>query len=111
MTDPSNLSFSAQTDIILEQIQTSLEQHEKLEDLEIDLIDGVLKISLPDQSQIIINRQSAAKQIWLACSQGPAYFALDPQSQQWQDTKTKQSIKTSIAQILSNALKESIILD
>lgn len=64
--------------------------------LDEDLIDidaarsgGMLTLSLPNRSQLIINMQPPLHELWLAARQGGFHFRFAGE-QRWQDTRTGQ---------------------
>ncbi len=105
------VSFSVKASQLLESLLDCLESAEALEDVDIDLIDGVMTIEFEDGAQIIVNRQSSAGQIWLASPLGPAHFNFDEASNDWLDDKTSVSLKTTMEQAFSKKLGQAIQLD
>jgi CyaY protein len=100
-------SFAVAVENTLTELLTRIE--ERAADVECDLVDSVLTLLLPDGSQIIINRQEAVQQIWLACSDGPARFSA--KDDQWLDSKTGESLTTALGRLLSHRLHDHIVLD
>ena len=88
---------------LLNRIETSAPE------VESDLVDNVLTLLLPDDSQIILNRQEAVQQIWLACSDGPARFS--PQDGTWRDSQSGESLEHAIGRLLSLRLDHPVSLD
>ena len=78
-------------------------------EVESDLVDSVLTLLLPDDSQIIINRQEAVQQVWLACSDGPARFAR--QDGRWRNSQTGESLEDAVSRLLSLRLDHPVALD
>ncbi len=78
-------------------------------EVESDLVDSVLTLLLPDDSQIIINRQEAVQQVWLACSDGPARFA--QQDGTWRNSQTGESLEDAVSRLLSRRLGHPVTLD
>ncbi|MHB1201512.1 MAG: iron donor protein CyaY [Acidithiobacillus sp.] len=77
-------------------------------EVEGDLVDSVLTLILPDDSQIIINRQEAVQQIWLACSDGPARF--DQVGEAWLDSQSHEPLNAAVGRLLGKRLGRSIAL-
>jgi CyaY protein len=107
----SEVSFSNKALLLLETLQEKMELVEALEDLDIDLIDGVLTVEFEDGSQMIINRQSSAEQIWVASPLGPAHFSFDEDRKDWLDDKTSVSLKNTLEQAFSNKLGLTVNLE
>ena len=81
-----------------EAIATTLSRIEKTVDtwLQDDVIDidsartgGMLTLSLPDRSQLIVNAQPPLQELWLAARRGGFHFRLDQQGA-WRDTRSGQ---------------------
>jgi len=79
-----------------EAIQATLSRIETAVDkwLEGDVIDidaartgGMLTLSLPNRSQLIVNAQPPLQELWLAAKRGGFHFKMGPGGQ-WLDTKT-----------------------
>jgi CyaY protein len=79
-----------------EAISTTLARIERTVDgwLEDDVIDidaartgGMLTLSLPDRSQLIVNAQPPLQELWLAARRGGFHFKRDDQGA-WRDTRS-----------------------
>ncbi|MFT3857928.1 MAG: iron donor protein CyaY [Aquabacterium sp.] len=79
-----------------EAISTTLSRIESTVDawLEGDVIDidsarngGMLTLSLPNRSQLIVNAQPPLQELWLAAKRGGFHFRMGPAGQ-WLDTKS-----------------------
>jgi CyaY protein len=103
-------SFSVIAEQTLEQIAESLEELEALEDADIDMIDGVLTVEFEDGSQMILNRQEAAGQIWLASPEGPAHFGQSGDGDEWLNDKNGEELITVLGRIISNKTGTSVSL-
>ena len=101
-------SFAAAVE---ECLQALLEQIEaQAPDVEADLIDSVLSLRLPDDSEIILNRQEAVAQIWLACSDGPARFDHEA-SGAWVDARSGRTLPAYLGNILQQRLGQTVELE
>ncbi len=79
------------------------------DELEADLAGGVLKIAFPDGRNCIINRQSAASQIWVAEGASAWHFMRQP-SGEWLDTKGKGSLTAVLCEVLTRRLGKTVTL-
>lgn len=79
-----------------EAISTTLARIERTVDiwLQDDVIDidaartgGMLTLSLPDRSQLIVNAQPPLQELWLAARRGGFHFKLD-EGGAWRDTRS-----------------------
>ena len=82
------VSFAVRTLELLENILDRMENVEALDDLDMDLVDGVLKVESVDGRQIIINRQEPLEQVWMASPLGPAHFYYEENRGEWLDERT-----------------------
>ncbi len=100
-------SFAAAVEECLQGLLLQIEA--QAPEVEADLIDSVLSLHLPDDSEIILNRQEAVGQIWLACSDGPARFDRDPGGA-WVDSRSGRTLPVYLGSILQARLGQSIDL-
>lgn len=103
-------SFSVIAEQALEQIAERLEELEALEDADIDMIDGVLTVEFEDGSQMILNRQEAASQIWLASPEGPAHFGQTGTGDEWLNDKNDEELMRVLGRIISNKTGTTVSL-
>lgn len=87
--------FTKNASSILEEIYSLLENHD---DLEVDFLDDVLNVK-SKHGHYVINRNSAAKQIWLSSPvSGPSHF-------NYTDNKWLNKNGANLLEILKNELK------
>lgn len=87
--------FHRAVDAALERIESSLEAHESLD---LDLESGVLTITCPDASRIIVNRQTPNREIWVAARSGGFHFA--SREGAWRDTRSGDELFASLARVI-----------
>lgn len=80
------------------------------DELEADLSGGVLKIAFPDRRNCIVNRQAAARQIWMAEGATAWHFEFDATGRQWLDTKGRGELRQILGGVLSRRLGRAIAL-
>jgi CyaY protein len=100
----AEVSYAVRAERLLGEVLDQLESQEALEDLELDLIDGVLTLEFEDGTQLILNRQEPLEQIWLASPLGPAHFRFDQQAAHWVDDRTGEALVTTLGRALSQKL-------
>ena len=99
--------FNTLADEALKQIEAGLEQSDA--DLDFAMVSaGVLEIELPDGSKIIVNRHSAAREVWVAAKSGGYHFRWDGSA--WRDTRDQSELMASLTRILSSQSGESVKL-
>jgi CyaY protein len=90
------------------QIEDALEELDNGIDYESS--DGILTIFMINKSQIIINRQTAALQLWLAAKSGGYHFDFDEQKG-WLDDRTGDAFLAILNRCLTEQSGETIELE
>ena len=106
----AEVSFSVQASQMLETIVEQLEAESACDDLDMDIVDGVLKIEFEDGGQIIVNRQEPVRQLWVASPLGPAHFSFDAGRGAWIDAKTGATLMETLSQALTQKLDVAVTL-
>lgn len=77
--------FNDIVDDIFVQIEDAIEDacEETNADIDYETTSGILTLSFENGTQIIINRQTPLKQIWLATRQGGFHFDFNSDTEQW----------------------------
>lgn len=70
--------------------------------------DGVLEITLANDSRIIVNRHVAANEIWVAAKSGGYHFRFDGKN--WINTRDGGELFSSISRYLSEQTGKSVML-
>lgn len=104
-------SFAVRAAQLLDEILEQLEAVDALEDLEMDLVDGVLTVTFDDGGKIIINRQEATEQIWVASPLGPAHFGFDDAQGCWVDDRSGETLVRTLERAFSEKMREEIELE
>lgn len=104
---PSDLDFTSQADSFMEEIFEQLTAFDP-DELDPDLAMGVLTMEFSNGSKAIMNRQTAAHQIWLASGATAWHFAFEDGA--WRDTKGRGEIRTVLAEILAGRLGRPVAL-
>jgi iron-sulfur cluster assembly protein CyaY len=97
--------FEAAADDMLERIERALES------LELDFErkeGGVLEVEFDDGSKIIVNRHSAAREIWVAARSGGFHFRGDGGA--WRDTRGGEELLAALSRLVSEQLGRRVLL-
>ena len=78
------------------------------DELEADAAAGVIKITFASGGPCVLNRQTAAHQIWLAEGATAWHFELDADSGAWTDTKGRGALDDILSDVLSQRLGRRI---
>ena len=76
-------------------------------DLDTDLEAGILTLTCPDGSRVIVNRQTPSREIWVAARSGGFHFALREGG--WRDTRSGEGLLASLAQIVRAQAGEELV--
>ena len=88
--------FHRAVDAVLARIERSVEASEALE---ADLESGILTITCPDDSRVIVNRQTPNREIWVAARSGGFHFR--SHEGEWRDTRSGEELFESLARVLA----------
>ena len=88
--------FHRAVDDVLARIESSLES---ADELDVDLESGILTITCPDSSRVIVNRQTPNREIWIASRGGGFHFAR--REGEWRDTRSGDELFASLARIIA----------
>lgn len=101
------MEFARQADLTMEAIFEQLSDIDP-DELDADLAMGVLSMEFADGSKCIMNRQTAAQQIWLAQGASAWHFAQKEKDGPWLDTKGRGDLRGVLAEQLSAKLGREI---
>jgi CyaY protein len=80
------------------------------DELEAESSEGVVRLTFADGSKCILNRQSAANQMWLAEGATAWHFEFDPSAEVWVDTKGRGELRRVLAEVVSRRLGRKVEL-
>lgn len=107
MPPTDDQEFLTRADAAMRKVQAALDDFDP-DELEADFAGGVLRITFADRKVCIMNRQSAANQIWLAEGATAWHFVFDAAAGRWMDTKDRGSLETVLSEVLSRRLGRAI---
>jgi CyaY protein len=84
-------------DAVLARIETAVEAHDELD---VDLESGILTVTCPDDSRVIVNRQTPNREIWVAARSGGFHFV--HRDGAWRDTRSGDELFASLSRILAS---------
>lgn len=88
--------FNQSIDETLIQIEDALDEL----DIDFETASGILTITMQDQSQLIVNRQGVARQLWLAAKSGGFHFNHDA-AKGWIDDRSGERFIDTLNRCLS----------
>lgn len=87
--------FHAAVDAVLARIESAVEEADALD---CDLEAGILTISCPDGSRVIVNRQTPNREIWVAARSGGHHFTAREGA--WRDTRSGEELFAALARVV-----------
>jgi CyaY protein len=97
--------FHRTVDDILARIERAAEA---TQGIDADLEAGILTLECPDGSRIIVNRQAASREIWVAARSGGFHFAWKDGA--WRDTRSGAELFAALSGIALSQAGESLAL-
>jgi CyaY protein len=101
--------FSKHADEFMANLLVHLDELDP-DDVDCMLAMGVLTMEFADGSKCIMNRQTAAHQIWLAYGATAWHFDFDSETSRWADTKDRGELTSVLAETISTKLGHAITL-
>jgi len=80
------------------------------DELEAETSEGVLKLTFADGSKCVLNRQTAAQQVWLAEGASAWHFNYEQAARRWVDSKGRGDLRAILGDILTRRLGRRIAL-
>lgn len=100
--------FKELVEELIIQIEDALEELD--DDIDYESSDGILTIILANKSQIIINRQTAALQLWMAAKSGGYHYDYAGKGQ-WQNDRDGELFSDALNRCLSEQSAKKIDLN
>lgn len=80
-------------------------------DIDYDTISDILTLEFENGSQIIINKQAPARQLWVAARSGGFHFDYEPASKSWRlDSDISQELFDCLSRYCSEQSGETVLL-
>ena len=100
-------AFNALADAALGKIEDALEACSAVSDFEL-AAGGVLEIEFEDDSKIIVNRHSIAKEIWVAARAGGFHFRWNGAA--WVDTRDGGELMRKLSDLIGAQAGTTVVL-
>jgi CyaY protein len=81
-----------------------------VEDLDLTTRDGLVQIEFDDGARYVVNRQGAARQMWLAAGARAWHYDLDPDTGEWLDDRDRHTLRDRLVDLVSGKLGRSLPL-
>lgn len=100
--------FEQKVDQVLADIEQQLDDAGV--DFDYETVAGILTLTFDDQSKIILNRQTALRQIWLATRAGGFHYDYVADSDEWIRQEDQSELLASLSRHISEQSDETIEL-
>ena len=97
--------FNLKVDDVLLKLERSIEAVDA--DIDFELNEGILQMEFADGSQIIINRQTPNREIWVAARSGGFHFSWD--GSQWKSMREQRELCDLLSECASLQSGEKVI--
>ncbi len=108
MSEQSDHEFTKSADACMHALFAKLTNLDP-DEVDADLAAGVMTLEFADGRKFILNRQTAAHQIWLAHGVTAYHFAREPDGR-WMDTKGRGELAMLLARAISQKLGRPVTL-
>lgn len=98
--------FHRAVDAVLARVESALED---FGELDVDLEGGILTVTGPDGSKVIVNRQTPNREIWVAARTGGFHFAL--RDGEWRDTRSGGELFAALGALFAAQAGRAVVLD
>lgn len=98
--------FNQRVDAVLRKIEEEID--ESSADVDYETNAGILELSFGNGSKIIVNRQTANREIWVAAKSGGFHFTW--QDGAWRDTRDGSELFVALSRCASQQAGEDIVL-
>jgi CyaY protein len=109
MNSDDNQAFLRRAEELMQALLATLDEFDP-DEIEADSAAGVIKMAFADGKVCVLNRQTAAHQIWLAEGATAWHFERDPGTDTWMDTKGRGPLHSVLSEVLSKRLGRTIKL-
>lgn len=80
-------------------------------DIEFENAGEILELEFANRSKIIINKQGAAQQIWVAAKSGGFHYSYDDKASAWRNDQSGAELFSELTRLVSEQAGEKVKLD
>jgi CyaY protein len=111
----SNLTdaeFHRRADGVLSSLEQQLDAwlQDDVIDIDAERTGGLLEMTFPSGSKIVINTQPPLHELWLAAQLGGFHFKYTEAEQAWRDTKTGKEFFSVLSEQISHQANQELVL-
>lgn len=101
--------YLREVDSALARVQTFLETFDP-DEVDYSTTDGVITIEFPDRARYVLNRQTAASQMWFAAGARAWHYDWNAERRAWVDDRDGHLLFDNVARVLSEKLGRKVSL-
>lgn len=107
----NDTEYHAHADALLRRLEIQMDAwlQDDVIDIDTQRAGGVLELSFPDGSKIVVNKQPPLQEIWLAARAGGFHFKWDGAA--WRDTKTGAEFVALFNEQASRQARKTLVLE
>lgn len=94
-------------DAVFKRLEAALDEHDDVIDYE-RAAGGVLELEFEDGSKMVVNKQAAAQEIWVAARSGGFHFQFAEEA--WRDSRSGEELFAALSRLASAQAGEPIAL-
>lgn len=79
-------------------------------DIDFENVSDILTLEFTNGSKIIINKQGAAHQLWVAARSGGFHYRYDDSSRSWRNEQNQAELLTELSRLVSEQAGETVRL-
>jgi len=79
-------------------------------DIDFEIVSDILTLEFPNGSKIIINKQGAAHQLWVAARSGGFHYNYDAEGRCWRNDQNQSELLGELSHLIGEQSGESIAL-
>jgi CyaY protein len=104
----NDADYQAAVSATLQQIEQAVETCGT--DIDFENTGNILTLEFANGSKIILNKQGAVKQLWVAAKSGGYHYNYDGATRQWRNDQTGQELFGELARLVSEQTGEPVTL-
>jgi CyaY protein len=104
----SDQAFQRAAEATLDAVEGALERVADSAGLEVERQDNVITVTFDDDSKLIVNSHSSAREIWVAARAGGYHYRLD--GERWVDGRSGDELWAALSRLVSQQGGVAVVL-
>lgn len=98
--------FHARVDAVLAELEDAIDEVDA--DIDTEATAGILTLTFANATKVIINRQTATRELWVAAKSGGFHFRFDGAA--WRDTRSSEQLDLLLSRVISMQSESSVVI-